>query len=171
VLARLDEIDGVTESRVDWTGTRFLIGLAEGAEEPRVSTKAAETLGGGARMLGERETRDALASYHEGEAWMRAGETLRLSRYEARVLARRYASEAALDIGLDGLAEDRLEELFESELYRAFERTHAGSDVEALPLEIGGAIRRILDASAAFLEPEERAALATYLERFAADRP
>src|SRR5262245_64835447 len=97
---------------------------------------------------------------------MKAGETLQLSRFEAGVLAKRYGNEAAAEIGLDAEETRKVIALFEQELNRAFDRTHAGEGVEAVPAEFEAAARRILDSSTAFLAPQEHEALAGYLKRF-----
>ena len=166
MLAQLDDLEGVAESRVDWTGVRFLLSLDTDAPPLRVAEAAAEILGEGARILDESETRAAVDAYRKGETWMRAGETLRLSEFEAGVLARRYGGEAAQELGLEADDRQRLIELFEGEFKRAFERTHSGRGIEGVPDEIEAAAERILDASAGFLSPEQRAALADYLRRF-----
>ena len=166
MLARLDEIPGVAESRVDWTGKRFLLTLEGGAGKRRVAEEAIDTLGEGARTLEEDEVRVVLDSYRKGEAWMRAGETLQLSRFEAGVLAKRYGSEAAAELGLEEGGTKKLVAVFEQEFLRAFESTHAGRGIEAVPKEFEAAAKRILESSASFLTPEQRAALAAYLKRF-----
>ena len=172
MLARLDEIPGVSESRVDWTGRRFLLHLEPGAKEERVAEAAEDALGEGAHTLDEEGTRAALEALRKGEAWMRAGETLRLSRHEAGVLAKRYGEEAAQEIDLDEAATRKLVELFERELNVAFERTHArrdggGARIEA---EVAEAGNRILDSSQSFLDAEQRAVLEGYLGRFTGPR-
>jgi hypothetical protein len=166
VLARLDEIDGVAESRVDWTGTRFLLTLDAHAPRQHVGEKAAATLGDGARVLEAQEARDALAAYRAGETWMRAGETLRLSKFEAGVLAERHGGEAAQELGLDAGDTQRLIALFQGELERAFERTHARGGIAAVPEEFEAAAERLLEASAEFLDADQRTSLTGYLERF-----
>ena len=102
---------------------------------------------------------------------MRAGETLQLSRFEAGVLGRRFAGEAAAEIGLDDQQTSRLVVLFEQELNRAFDRTHAGQGIEAVPAEFKAAAERILASSADFLVPEKQAALADFLRRFEPTQP
>jgi len=166
VLARLDEIPGVAESRVDWTGKRFLLTLEGEASHDVVGERASVTLGDGARLLDDEEVHDVLNSYRKGETWMRAGETLQLSRFEAGVLAKRYGDEAAAEIGLDEERTKKLVVLFEQELTRAFEHTHAGEGIEDLPAEFESAAKRILDLSAGFLNSEQQAGLASYLRRF-----
>jgi hypothetical protein len=166
VLARLDEIDGVAESRVDWTGTRFLLMLNARADESAVVARAEETLGDDAQLLDDAATRDILDSYHKGEAWMRSGETLRLSRFEAGVLAKRYGNEAAHEIGLDEAHATKLVDVIEAELTRAFERAHAERGLESVPDEFDAASERILERSREFLDAEQQARLAEYVDRF-----
>lgn len=170
MLARLDEIEGVAESRVDWTGKRFLLGLEAGAGMDQVEAQALETLGEGARSLDDGKVREVLDSYRKGETWMRAGETLQLSRFEAGVLAKRYGNEAAVETGLDEAGAGKLVALFEQEFIRAFERTHAGQGIEAVPQEFESASKRILEASASSMTPGQHAALAKYLKRFEESR-
>ena len=172
MLARLDEIPGVAESRVDWTGRRFLLRLEPGAKESAVAEEADHALGEGATTLDEEETRAALEKYRSGEAWMRAGETVRLSRYEAGVLAQRYGDEAAQEIGLGVEATRKLVELFERELNLAFERTHAqkSGDSVQISAEVEEAGERILESSKGFLDAEQRAILEGYMKRFAGPR-
>jgi hypothetical protein len=162
----LDEIPGVADSRVDWTGKRFLLTLEEGAGKDQVGEEAAGALGEGARLLDEDEVREVLASYRKGETWMRAGETLQLSRFEAGVLARRYGNEAGAELQLDEGATQKLVALFEQEFSRAFERTHAGKGIEAVPAEFEAAANRILESSSGFLSSEQHTELAEYLKRF-----
>ena len=170
MLARLDEIDGVAESRVDWTGTRVLVTLSADADKPRVETEVEGTLGEGARVLDERATREVLESYRKGEAWMRSGETLKLSRFEAGVLAKKHGTAAAAEIGLDEAKTQKLVALIEAELDRAFERAHAEGGIDALGGEIAAAGERIVEASGAFLDAEQREALSAYIERMHAAR-
>ncbi len=162
----MDEIAGVAQSRVDWTGMRFLLALEKGASEEHVGGQATITLGEGVRLLDGDQVREVLNSYRKGETWMRAGETLQLSRFEAGVLAQRYGGEAAAEIGLDVMGTRKLVALFEQEFIRAFERTHAGQGIDDVPQEFGSASKRILDASASSMTPDQHAALAQYLERF-----
>jgi hypothetical protein len=166
VLARLDEIPGVAESRVDWTGKRFLLTLEGDAAKSWVGEQASGALGEGARLLDGDEVHAVLDSYRKGETWMRAGETLKLSRFEAGVLAKRYGGEAGAELRLDEDATQKLVALFEQEFTRAFERTHAGKGIEAVPAEFEAAARRILEPSARFLSSEQQTALAEYLKRF-----
>ncbi len=181
MLARLDGIAGVAESRVDWTGRRFLVALETGAPEDEVATAVAEALGG-ATVLDEDDERAAVEAFRRGEAWMGAGETLRLSRHEAHVLAERHGGEAAQELGLAAPTRQELIALVERELLRAFEDVHrsnvppeipaspsdcASDTLEALLLE---AAARIIEGSRSFLDAEQHEELEGYLERFGRPR-
>ena len=172
MLARLDRIHGVTESRVDWTGRRFLLRVDPDASALLVAKEAEAALGDGASILDADETSAALGELRRGEAWMRAGETLRLSRHEAQVLGKRCAEEASSEMGLDEAATRRLVDVFTNELNAAFERTHAAKrgDRSQIEAECGEAAKRILASSKAFLTAEQRTVLEQYLERFSRPR-
>lgn len=125
MLARLDKIDGVSESRVDWTGQKVLIRLKSGADSDRVSAQAAKHLGSGAvRLSAARET-EQIDGFRRGEPWLRAGETLELSRHESKVLGKSLAARAGRSI-LDDAALRRLETVLEEEFFAIFSRIHAG---------------------------------------------
>jgi hypothetical protein len=166
----LDEIPGVAESRVDWSGRRFLLALEPGSSASKIAEEAASTLGEGAIVLDADATRDAVADLSHGEAWMRAGETLQLSRHEAHVLARRHGEEAARAIGLSEDATKKLVALFEAELDRAFERTHAAGSGARVQDEISAAVERTVDAARAFLSADEQRALEEQVREFNASR-
>ena len=172
MLARLDRIHGVTESRVDWTGRRFLLRVEPDASASLVAKEAEVALGDGASILDIDETSAALGDLRRGEAWMRAGETLRLSQHEAQVLGKRCAEEAASEMRLDEAATRRLVDVFTSELNAAFERTHAAKsgDRSQIETECGEAAKRILASSESFLTAERRTVLAEYLQRFGGPR-
>jgi hypothetical protein len=166
----LDEIPGVAASRVDWTGKRFLIELAPRADAPRVARDSARALGQGATVLDAEGTRAAVDAFRAGEAWMRAGETLRLSHHEAQALASRYGTEAASALDLDAETTRQLIELFERELERAFERTHANRGDSSVTDELEAAGRRILEGSRRFLDERRQQTLEGFLENFARPR-
>lgn len=163
VLALLDDVPGVAESRVDWTGRRFLLRLDPDAQVATVVAQADEALGGDSRRLDSREASEAASAYLRGEThlrgerWMRAGETLDLSREEAHVLAERYSEEAAHDAGLDPRQMEQLVSVLESEIAAAFERIHA--EGKGLPPQLNAVFRlvmeRTLERSRAFLRPAQ----------------
>ena len=153
-------------ARVDWTGQRFLLALAPGASAGKVGTSAADALGEGASVLEAQETRAAVTAFRGGESWMRSGETVRLSRHEASVLAERHGKEAAAELGLDDVARNKLIACIERELTAAFERVHQGSGASALAPELSKAADRILEASRSFLDAEQQKGLEELLAQF-----
>lgn len=157
---------------MDWTGRRFLLRVEPDASASLVAKEAEAALGDGASILDAEETSAALRDFREGEAWMRAGETLRLSQHEAQVLGKRCAEEAAREMGLDEATTHRLVDLFTSELNAAFERTHAAKsgDRSQIQAECGEAAKRILKTSESFLTAEQRTVLEEYLKRFSGPR-
>lgn len=167
MLASLDEVDGVLESRVDWTGRRFLLKLGPEVPADTVASRADEALGGGSRRLDPEAERQATDSFLRGtETWMRAGETLKLSRTEARILAERYGREAAASAGLDEQQTQNLTGIMEAEVAAVFERIHA--DGQGLPSNFGAifgdALTSTLEKSRAFLTPEQLQKVREYCE-------
>jgi hypothetical protein len=166
VLALLEEVPAVSEARVDWTGTRFLLALEHDAEVDAVVAAADEVIGGDAHRLDRRAEREAVAGYRRGERWMRSGETFALSREEARVLADRHAREAAAHAGLDLRKTDELVRTLEEELAAAFAEIHARgqglpSDFDAI---FARAAERTIERSRSFLDAGERRRLEEYAE-------
>jgi hypothetical protein len=125
VLAQLDRMPGVAESRVDWEGAHVLIRLSPGADARDVIARASAVLGEGALRLESAAEAEKLASWRRGDSWMRSGETIRLSRHEAGVLGARYAKGAAGPANLTGDQTTRLEKVLTDEIAGLFERMHA----------------------------------------------
>jgi len=161
VLARLDEVPGVRESRVDWTGRYVLLALEDGADEARVAGEASSLLGDGAARLDRGREAEQVDAYRRGEPWMRAGETLRLSRAEARIIAEREGARAAREAGLDADASRRMVAVLEDELAAAFERVERrdGPVERGLGTELPLARERALARCREFLTPEQVARL------------
>ncbi len=166
MLALLDDVPGVADSRVDWTGRRFLLELESHARADAILPQARVVLDGDVRRLEPDEELAAVASYRRGEPWMRSGETVALSHAEARVLAQRHGNEAAQAIGLDAQQTARLIAVIEGEVASAFERIHA--EGRGLPADQGalfaGIAERTLVKSRSFLT----AAQVERLQAFAA---
>lgn len=167
MLARLDEIEDVRESRVDWSGRFVLLTLEEGADEVRAVRDAAAIVGEGSRRLRPDLEAERVEGYRRGEPWMRANETLRLSREEARIIAQREGAEAAKEAGLSEAKARRLIALIEEEVAAAFERVERGEgSVEGkLGKELRAAERRSLERSRDFLSKEEVDRVARALPR------
>jgi hypothetical protein len=155
VLARLDEIPGVAESRVDRSGRRFLLTLGAGADESAVARAAQAALGEASVLRNDAESA-VLASRRRGDLWVTADETIRLSREEASILAKRFGEEAALELGLSPEKTRRLVEVVEREVAAAFERVHGRGDaLAALDAEHDVISERVLEACRAFLTDAE----------------
>jgi len=156
----LDEIPGVGESRVDWSGRLVLLEVEPGSPVEQVFARADEILEGGTQRLDPRSEAEAIADYRQGAAWMRAGETLRLSRHEAGVLARNLGVEAAREAGLDGEETQRFIAVVEQSIAAAFERIHAAG--QGLPSSFGEraiVLEDVLEKCRDFLSEEKRARL------------
>lgn len=141
MLAQLDRLEGVAESRVDWSGREILIRLRTGASPDGVAASAVAHLGSRAQRA---DPAAAIKSFRDGDPWMRAGETLKLSKHESIVLGRHYAAQASRDI-LDAEGQGRLALILADEIYAVFERVHAGEIHlnNAMRLESGASLDRI----------------------------
>ena len=155
MLARLDRIPGVAESRVDRSGKRFLLTLDSGADEAEVARAAQDELGD-ALVLDRRAESELLASRSRGDLWVTSSETIQLSREEARVLAARFGEQAAHEIDLSAEKTRKLVEVIEKEVSAAFEQFQGRTDaLEAFHGEQGAISERVLAACASFLTDTE----------------
>jgi len=166
VLAQIDKLEDVRESRVDWTGRLVLLHLKETADEGRAIREAAGALGEGTHRVGPDVETASIAAYRRGEPWLRANETLRLSREEARVIAEHEGSLAAKEAGLSSEKTRKLIALVQQEVNAAFERVEKseGSVGGKLRKELKAAELRSLERSREFLSKEE-------IERVASSLP
>lgn len=156
MLAQLDGIDGVAESRVDWTGRFFLLKLAPGRKPEEVTVRVSAVLKQAARLDATREAEQS-AAYRRGEPWMRAGETLKMSEHEAIVLGERFATKAAGTAGLDAEQTKLLVEILKEELAALFTRLQ-GTDWQLqkkLRHEWPDLIARTLERSLKFVTEEQ----------------
>lgn len=164
VLALLDDVPGVDESRVDWTGRFVLLKLQSGASTEAIVANADEILGGDVRRLDAHEEAEAIASYRRGDQWMRSGETRRLSREEARVIANRDGREAGREAGLTDDQTERFVAIMETEIAAAFGRIH--DEGKGLPRRFDATFRDVvsktLEKSATFLSEAQRHAIEDY---------
>jgi protein tyrosine phosphatase (PTP) superfamily phosphohydrolase (DUF442 family) len=164
VLARLDGIPGVAESRVDRSGRRFLLTLDPGADEAGIAREARSELGSDAEVLDPDAEAALLASRRRGELWVTADETIRLSREEASILAARFGEESAREIGLDAEKTRQLVAVLEREVAAAFERFHGRSDaLKRFRDEQPAISARVLEASRSFLTDAELASLRAFV--------
>jgi hypothetical protein len=165
-MARLDEIEGVSASRVDWTGRYFLLTIDPSARRESVVKSASDVLGSGTRELDPRLEADQVAALQAGEPWLRAGETAHLSQEEARVVAKRHVASAAADLDLDTDRTNRVTVLMQDELERLFHKFEsAGLPARAeMMSEWNAMVDRIGERSREFLIDSERANLAAKLK-------
>ena len=159
LLADLDQVDGVVESRTSWDGRMLELWLAPGADPERVARDAAAVVGGNSLRV------DAAA--REGvERWFDSAQTVDLSRHEAGVLAARFSAELAAEAGVDPATASQVEEILREELTLAFERAHAaGGGLERLWPEVAAARATFEPRVAPLLSEEQRARLGAYLDR------
>jgi hypothetical protein len=122
VLRSIDELEGVEASSVSWDGRTFRIELDPGADSRRVAEEATALLEGGSCCpLGPGE---AAGGARPGE-WFDAEQVVALSRYEAAVLAARFATRVLAEVPLEADAAERLLVVLREALQRAFEQAHA----------------------------------------------
>ncbi len=164
MLARLDEVEGVKASRVDWSGRYVLLELEPEADVSRAIRGAQAVLGERVRRLPARDESSQVAAFRKGEPWMRAGESSRMSRREAEVLSGRFTERVAREAGLDEAETARLGAILREEISGAFERAHdAGGGVERLDGPIGVALAGLREKLAAFLPPEKADSVLNHL--------
>ncbi len=158
MLRRLDGIPGVAESRVDWSGKFVLLGLAPGADREAVAATALALLGSRAGRLDPAAAAEQVAAFRRGERWMRAGETIEMSREEARVLSRRFAERAASEEGLATEETTRVMAALDEAISAATRRVHeSGEAPRADPSRIQELLAPVEARLREFL-PEDRAA-------------
>ncbi len=166
MLARIDAVNGVAESRVSWDGRWFLLELDAGADVESVTDAATAVLGEGSSRLSGKAEADAVAGYRRGERWLNREQTVELSRDEARQQAAGFAAAVAQEVGLDHEAAQRLQAALLAELERAFQQAHAeGGGVDRLQDQWPEARRRFEERLAGFLDPEQLAAVVAILDR------
>lgn len=125
MLARLDRVRGVLESRVEATGRVFALALADGADEAAVIAAAAEALRGAPRRLDPAEAAAQLRARAGGDPWFSRAEVPALCFLESRMLASRGADAVAAAAGLSRQERAALEEAFRDVLFEAMERVLA----------------------------------------------
>jgi len=170
VLASLDEIEGVRESRIDHGGRHFLFVLEPGVDPALVEEKARALLPDAHRPDARAEG-EFVAGFRRGDRWLASGETRELSREEAHILAERQAKESAELLGLDEARARKLAVVLDEETAAAFDRIHAaggglGPDARA---EFRKGALRVVERSRAFLREEEVSKLRAHLESVLGD--
>ncbi len=124
VLARLQQIPGVTSARVDASGRYFWLTVQESPGAGDVTALALEVLGKGARVLAAGQAETQLSAHRHGDPWLAADQVMTLSFVESRLLSVRIAA----GFRRPGVTPGRREEIAEAirvELFAAMERVHA----------------------------------------------
>jgi hypothetical protein len=125
VLARLDEIPGVNESRAECSGHYFIIILDDDAND-RIHASVLEVLGRGARVLPTDEAGVQHEARRRGEPWLTSAEARSLSFVEGRMLGGRVSAAIASELGLSAEERERLAEAVREEMFAHVERIYAG---------------------------------------------
>lgn len=165
MLAQLDDVTGVEESRIDWTGRYFLLKLTADADRGRVEEAVLVALGDGAKRAEASTETERIAAFQRGEPWMRSGETLKLSGHEAQVLGERFTQAAAKEVGLDAAKTERLLEVVRDETRRLLESLHTegGNVSERFMKGWEPAVKRVHERSLQFLTKDEADRIETSL--------
>lgn len=155
VLARIDKIPGVLESRVDWTGRYLLLTLDPTVNRELLPKEVSSVVGTETRSPSP-ETEARLMA---GGPWLRSGETLQLSQAEADGLAKLTSSKVAAQVPLSEDQTRRLQTILREELRAAFERVHqdAGFSKERFLQERRIVINRVGERLQPFLPEDLRA--------------
>lgn len=125
VLARLDRIVGVAHSRVEATGTCFLVDTWPAASARQVEEEALAILGPAAELLSPDAAGEQLAARAAGDHWYSSKDVLGLSYLEARIIAARVSARVGRDAELPREATRALCEAVRVEVFAAVERVHA----------------------------------------------
>jgi predicted anti-sigma-YlaC factor YlaD len=125
VLARLDEIPGVSRSRAECSGHYFLVELADGMTGG-VAARALEVLGRAAQVLPPEEAEAQQQARRRGEPWVTAEEARSLSFVEGRMLGVRVSAAVSRRVGLTAEQQQALAEAIREEMFAHVELIHAG---------------------------------------------
>jgi hypothetical protein len=125
VLARLDEIPGVSRSRAECSGHYFLLELVEGVPDG-LAAVALAVLGREARVLTPDEADVQHEARRRGEPWLTSEEARALSFVEGRMLGVRVSAAVSKEVGLPSKEQHALAEAVREEMFAHVERIHAG---------------------------------------------
>lgn len=127
MLARLDEIPGVTRSRAECSGHYFLVELPDpDGVTDGIAARAVEILGRGARLLRPEEAEVQQEARRRGEPWLTAEEARSLSFVEGRMLGVRVSAAVGRELGLAAHEQTLLTEAVREEMFAHVERIYAG---------------------------------------------
>jgi hypothetical protein len=124
VLARLCEIPGVIDARVECSGTYFLVTGDDPAALERALPAIRAVLGQSARWVDGLDRERQLAARSRGELWFSSGDIRGLSYVEGRVLAARMLDGVAESIPLPPPQAEQVLEAVRAEIFAALEHAH-----------------------------------------------
>jgi hypothetical protein len=124
VLARLLDVPGVRDARVECSGTYFLVVVDEAAAPAGVLPGLRAVLGPGAREVEDPDAAVQVATRAKGEPWFSVDDVRGLSYVEARLLSTRLADGVAQVLNTGGAALERLVESTRTEIVAALEHAH-----------------------------------------------
>ncbi|HYG68254.1 MAG TPA: hypothetical protein VD838_11360 [Anaeromyxobacteraceae bacterium] len=124
VLARLSDIPGVIDVRVECSGTFFLVTGRDAAALEAVLPRVRAVLGERAERLGASERSAQLAGRARGERWFSRDDIRGLSYVEGRILATRFSDAIAAAVPLERAIAERVHEAIRRELFAALDHAH-----------------------------------------------
>jgi hypothetical protein len=124
VLARLSEVPGVIDARVECSGTHFLLTARDAGALEQASPLVHALLGPRAERLGPVESAAQLAARARGEPWYSKHDIRGLSYVEGRILATRFSDAVAATLPLERAAAARIHEAVRLELFAALDHAH-----------------------------------------------
>ena len=125
MLARLDEIPGVSRSRAECSGHYFLLELADGVADG-IAARALEVVGRAAQVLSPEDADAQQEARRRGEPWLTSEEARSLSFVEGRMLGVRVGAAVAERVGLTAEERQALAEAVREEMFAHVELIHAG---------------------------------------------
>ncbi|WP_242392132.1 hypothetical protein [Anaeromyxobacter oryzisoli] len=163
MLARLDEIPGVSRSQAECSGHYFLVELVDGATDG-IGARALDILGRGARLVTAEEANAQHEARRRGEPWVTAADARALSFIEGRMLGVRVSAAVAPEVGLTAEERERLAEAVREEMFSHVERIYAGLASAGRFFEAWPQIaERIAERCAQWVEPNRARNLASAL--------
>ncbi|HET7754782.1 MAG TPA: hypothetical protein VFK85_12805, partial [Anaeromyxobacteraceae bacterium] len=124
VLARLSEIPGVTDARVECSGSWFFVDAQSAAALDRALPAVRDALGPGATLADGVAREAQLARRSQGELWFSRDDIRALSYVEGRVLATRMTDAVTAAVTLDGSAREQVAEATRAEIFAALDHAH-----------------------------------------------
>lgn len=166
VLARLAQVEGLGEVRVEATGRFFAVTLAPGAAEGEALAGVAAALRQAPRRLSPEDGAAQLARAGRGDPWFGRADVAQLCFVEARVLASRGEGALASAARLAAGEREAVGEALRIELFEVMERVLAQGGRESsgwFYVEWPALAARVAARSAEAVAPEKRERVAAAL--------